>query len=674
DECAALGADTTAPVTPLYDYCRAHLSIEVGSQSVPVVAGLCLPRDCGNYLRLNPTFSGLPAWLDTSGWAGRAHFSAGPTGAGWRCARVGDEADSRAGRANAGVLAIVAVLATVVLCGSALDRWRKARENEEYERLSGGGGSEKSCSSLSLATTRSTQSSYASSHVDAAAPSIALTYRDGAEIRRKLARVGVLIEMLCSFSLRASLAHLFRNAEKDIKCLHALRILAAVWVIVGHSSLFSLFYIDNARLLKSSLSSPTLSSYFLLASPLAVDTFLFISGAVMSFTYRKRLLFGQGLPKVTLLRRITRWILFVVHRIFRVYPTILLVSLFTLFIFNSLGDGPMWDPEIGVFGTNCTTFGDIAPHLLFYGNFAPSFCLPWLWHLSLDMQIQIFCPLLLIGLTYAPIRARIVALTFVVLIVVYRVVSVRVFGLGGDVIDALLAESAFPQSEKLEDMFIWFYGNPLSRAVPFLIGALTGWQVCIRSEQSLPLSVSIGLKVTTAALLLAAFITPAADSFYHSVHLIGAPTAWSLGLALLVWLCENGHCSSLQTVLGSHRVLPLSRLAFGIYVTHEQLLLLLVFSARRPATPTSLAHFLLLAVTTFALSLLASFLLAVSIEIPPLTLEKRLLKKRKRRLDRRPSAPLEEFAPLAPAVSSQDKAALWVSAEHGENPTWPKCK
>eukprot|EP00080_Pristionchus_pacificus_P003093 PDM63113.1 Acyltransferase [Pristionchus pacificus] len=615
DECAALGSDTTAPVTPPYDYCRAHLSIDVGSQSVPAVT------------------AGIQAWLDAAGWATRARWSGGPAGdAGWRCTRVG--ADARTDGALAGVVAVCAALATVVLCGSALDRWRRRQP----------------------------------------APSIALTYRDVPEIRRKLARVGVLTETLCSFSLRSSLAHLFRNAEKDIKCLHAMRILAAVWVVVGHSCLFSLFYMDNARMLKQSLSSPTLSSYFLLASPLAVDTFLFISGAVMSFTYRKRLLFRQALPEATIVHRITRWILFIVHRIFRVYPTILLISFFTLFVFNSLGDGPMWDPEIGVFGTNCTTFGDVAPHLFFVGNIVPSFCLPWLWHLSLDMQIQIFCPLLLIGLTYVPIRARIAACSLTVLIVVYRAVSVYAFSLGGDVINALLAESAFPQSEKLESMFVWFYGNPLSRAAPFLIGALTGWEVSVRSERQLPNQLLVGLKAASAALLLAALITPGHDSFYHTAHLIGAPTAWAAGLALLVWLCENGHCRSLQAILGSHRLLPLSRLAFGVYVTHEQLLLLIVFTARRPATPTSLGYFLLLAMTTFVLSLFVSFFLAMAIEIPPQTLEKRLLKKRKRPCERRPRRPIEEFAPLVPAVSAQDKAALWVSADHDQHAKWAKCK
>ncbi|GMT27475.1 hypothetical protein PFISCL1PPCAC_18772, partial [Pristionchus fissidentatus] len=495
-------------------------------------------------------------------------------------------------------------------------------------------------------------------------PSIALTYRDGPEIRAKMARVGVLAEMLCSFSLRCSVTHLFRNAEKDIKCLHALRVLAAVWVVVGHSCLFSLFYMDNARLLKESLSTPTFSSYFLLASPLAVDTFLFISGAVMAVTYRKRQLFRRGIPQATVVRRVTRWILSVVHRIFRVYPTILLVSLFTLFVFNALGDGPMWDAELGVFGTNCTRAGDLAPHLLFYGNFAPSFCLPWLWHLSLDMQIQIFCPLLLVGLTYAPVRARLVALAITILIVVYRVVSVQAFGIHGDVIGALLAESAFPQSEQLEEMFIWFYGNPLSRAAPFLIGALTGWQVCIRSERELDFRIGIGLKFISAFLLLSAFITPSHDSFFHIIHLIGAPIAWSAGLALLVWLCENGHCRSLQSILGSHRLLPLSRLSFGIYITHEQILLLMIYTQRRPATPTALAHFLLLAVTAFTLSLFVSFLLAITIEIPPQTLEKRLLKKRHRIAERRPLRAIEELDPLAPAVSSQDKTALWVSTDH----------
>lgn len=60
--------------------------------------------------------------MDASGWSGRAHFAAGPTGEGWRCAPVGEE---HGGAAMGGVLAVCATLATLVVCGSALDQWRK---------------------------------------------------------------------------------------------------------------------------------------------------------------------------------------------------------------------------------------------------------------------------------------------------------------------------------------------------------------------------------------------------------------------------------------------------------------------------------------------------------------------------------------------------------------------
>lgn len=62
-------------------------------------------------------------------------------------------ADARTDGALAGVVAVCAALATVVLCGSALDRWRRRQvygsrelsigclfeKHEGYDRLSGGG-------------------------------------------------------------------------------------------------------------------------------------------------------------------------------------------------------------------------------------------------------------------------------------------------------------------------------------------------------------------------------------------------------------------------------------------------------------------------------------------------------------------------------------------------------
>ncbi|KIH56234.1 hypothetical protein ANCDUO_13586 [Ancylostoma duodenale] len=89
------------------------------------------------------------------------------------------------------------------------------------------------------------------------APSIALTYKPVPDLPLSLMRPSIVLDI----------------------------------VILGHSCLFTLSYMDNITTFLPELAKSRWLAPVLLNSSLAVDSFLFISGAVVAFTVRKRILF-----------------------------------------------------------------------------------------------------------------------------------------------------------------------------------------------------------------------------------------------------------------------------------------------------------------------------------------------------------------------------------------------
>ncbi|CAJ0594363.1 unnamed protein product [Cylicocyclus nassatus] len=123
------------------------------------------------------------------------------------------------------------------------------------------------------------------------APSVALTYKNVPDLSRTLAKPAIILDILCSFSVRVSLRQLNRNTAKEIACLNGIKVISMLWVILGHSSLFTLPYMDNLPTFLPLLKRSRWLAPILLNSSLAVDSFLFISGTVVAFSMRKRLLF-----------------------------------------------------------------------------------------------------------------------------------------------------------------------------------------------------------------------------------------------------------------------------------------------------------------------------------------------------------------------------------------------
>ncbi|KAK6730949.1 hypothetical protein RB195_007426 [Necator americanus] len=460
------------------------------------------------------------------------------------------------------------------------------------------------------------------------APSVALTYKNVPDLSQSFTKPTVLLDILCSFSIRISLKHLCRNTAREIPCLNGLKVLSTIWVILGHSCLFTLPYMDNLTTFLPELAKSRWVAPLLLNSSLAVDTFLFISGSVVASTIRKRMFFREN-DRFSPFRFIYRLFMFYFHRISRLWPSLLMITVFIRFVYNHLGDGPMWSTQ-GVFGTMCSS-EPIWPHLLFLSNRYPSHCLPWLWYTAVDVQLHMFSPLFFILLPRYRRAALIIAVLLIACSLLYQSAVYALYALPPNIFASVFIGDSI---ETAESSLRLLYASPIARSSPFIIGLLTGWTVSVRSTKRLSAGACVFMKVISISLLYFSLFAPfCREGLLSYVHAVLHRSAWSVALAILVWLCENGFAPEVSFVLSSHRLLLISRLSLGVFLTHEPILLLYVWTSRQPHAPHSFVHFVVCTFATFIFSLLAAFIIALVIEIPFISMEKKVFKTIDQRFD-----------------------------------------
>ncbi|CCD64209.1 Nose resistant-to-fluoxetine protein N-terminal domain-containing protein [Caenorhabditis elegans] len=445
------------------------------------------------------------------------------------------------------------------------------------------------------------------------APSIALTYRTLATISLSNS---LLVNILSAFSVRSSLTYLFRNSTRDVKLVNLFRVCSSFWVIFSHTCLFSLHFTDTIRSVARKGESVVGWRNFMMNSSLAVDTFLFLSACVASYSIRKKILFRGSSSNFSIIKCLA----LLGHRCLRLLPALSLYLLFMGLVYNHLADGPFWNAN-GMFGTECNVT-TIWPHFAFVSNFFPSTCVPWLWYISLDFQLYLTLPIVIFFLSKFRFGFTF-AIVLCILALVYRSLMYAIYTLPAN----MFVEMLSGKFEKAELSFKLLYTSPLSRCPPFFLGILTGWYICqIRYLGTLRSITSFGLKILAVSLLAFALFGPFFYSeFLTYPHAISNRILWASGLAILVVLAQNGYNFGVFKVFGGQTLVVLSRLSFGVYLSHEPILLYYLNSLRQPMSPTSFGYFMFITISIYVLSLVCAFFIAISIEVPLLNLERKLL-------------------------------------------------
>lgn len=187
----------------------------------------------------------------------------------------------------------------------------------------------------------------------------------------------------------------------NIKCLNGIRVLSLCWVIIANS------YITldprATKLLTKTREAPKDFIFQMVAqASLAIETFFFLSGVLMSLSFARKLnrptcLSGELAEENEKQSRrsyILEWIHFYIHRYIRMTPATMLVIAFTMFAY-SFGDGPLWFEATHKAHLSCNK--NWWRHLLHIANYIDTrqMCFIHYWYIAADMQLFLFAPILM---------------------------------------------------------------------------------------------------------------------------------------------------------------------------------------------------------------------------------------------------------------------------------------
>ncbi|RZC38590.1 nose resistant to fluoxetine protein 6-like, partial [Asbolus verrucosus] len=200
--------------------------------------------------------------------------------------------------------------------------------------------------------------------------------------------------LLLSFSILYNgkkLLHISNNTTEQIQCFNGMRFISMMWVVAFHAvSVFQVGAVGLENYPEVVEWDSSWTSRYILSGLLAVDTFFFISGFLLAFSYLKTAT-KQG--PVDQILKVPKMYL---HRYLRLTPPVAAMYLVTITIFRFLGSGPTWTLISDLFKTTCKK--QWWKFFLYIQNYTDpdNMCVNPMWYLSADMQMFILAPLVLI--------------------------------------------------------------------------------------------------------------------------------------------------------------------------------------------------------------------------------------------------------------------------------------
>lgn len=169
-----------------------------------------------------------------------------------------------------------------------------------------------------------------------------------------------LNKLTFSFSAYTNCSRILTSKVPDdsIRCLYGLKVINLVWIIFAHAYL-TLDLKAVGQLLQTQKVNSLFIFQVVMNASLAVESFFFISGLLVTITILKKLKVN---PKMSL----KEWSWFYLHRLMRMTPAVGLVIAIVVSAFQ-LSDGPLWREIIYPSAERCKNNWWI--HMLHISNF-----------------------------------------------------------------------------------------------------------------------------------------------------------------------------------------------------------------------------------------------------------------------------------------------------------------
>lgn len=413
------------------------------------------------------------------------------------------------------------------------------------------------------------------------------------------------------------------DGGESLASLHGLRVIMMIWIVSGHSYSFAIQWLSFANPNDLTRAPKNFISQIFANGTFSVDTFLFISGLLMSHLCLKQLAKSHGSFNLPI---------FYLHRYIRMTPVMMAIIAFTSTLMKYItSGGPSFQQSTLMFDSWCQKNWYL--NALYIHNFVnrENMCLPHTWYSAVDMQLYLIAPLILLPLYHRPKLGVTLILTLLfsssvatAFITITRHLPAVPY----------LSESSGSTLAQLNEYYGSIYIKPYTRSGPYLIGILLGFIIHMVDGTKVTLSPkmkllgwSIAISGNLAVIFAMLPINQGSGYVLNDV-LAGlysgtSRVIWSMTTAWVIFCCHCGQGGVLGRFLSSKYWLPWSKLTYCAYLIHP--IVMALFYGSRQVT-YEFSHFLMVYIIlgNIIITYIISFFLSLIFESPIVSIEKLL--------------------------------------------------
>nr|XP_049463329.1 nose resistant to fluoxetine protein 6 isoform X3 [Anopheles coluzzii]XP_049463331.1 nose resistant to fluoxetine protein 6 isoform X4 [Anopheles coluzzii]XP_049463336.1 nose resistant to fluoxetine protein 6 isoform X6 [Anopheles coluzzii]XP_049463339.1 nose resistant to fluoxetine protein 6 isoform X7 [Anopheles coluzzii] len=405
----------------------------------------------------------------------------------------------------------------------------------------------------------------------------------------------------------------FKEERNDIACLHGIRFLNAMLLLIAHKSM-ALFF--NPYINRTEMSEVLGQPWTVIGRAAAIftDPFIMFSGFLTTFSFIERLQKGQ---RVRLHQEY-------IGRLLRIAPPLGALILICTFVLPFLGTGPLWNLVV-------TNHGDICKqywwrNMLFIHNYFgfKNMCLTHTHHVGIDTELFFVAPLFIYCVWKWPRRGLMGLAAIALLTTVHRFYVTYSMRLANYVYFGTSVKQLFETAD-------YMYILPYYRVTVYLMGVMLGY-VCskYKTMQLTEKQMKIGWYISTLSIAVA-FFGPAPMGSMHYVYnplhaasyAAFSPIAWCLFFAWTVFTAHLGYRNWVIDFFSWRGFRITTRISYAIYLTQFPIFF---YNVGRTRSPQYFEFWPAVIFNTneYLVVFLSSFLLTVLFETPFINVKKLL--------------------------------------------------
>ncbi|CAF1371828.1 unnamed protein product [Adineta steineri] len=234
------------------------------------------------------------------------------------------------------------------------------------------------------------------------------------------------VPFLVEFSIIRTLQKIFSVPKTEDKAnytfLNGMRVLALIWIILGHSLLYGRASSNNTLEVLSWTKS--FAFVFVTNSSFSVDTFFTLSGFLTAILFIRQVEknTSKGEPEFS----VHTFIMYYLHRYLRLTPAFMLVVLVSFNLTPYFGRGPFFPSIHGFEPNGCSQYW--WTNMLYLNNLIKpqEMCLGVSWYLANDMQFHWIAPLALVPFALKRKRIAFLVVSLFILISVISTAAILI--------------------------------------------------------------------------------------------------------------------------------------------------------------------------------------------------------------------------------------------------------